>query len=757
MDLDAAVVTCRECGREPGSGRFCAYCGARVEAGTDTAARGAGIATGRLSTAAADTGDVVSGRAEPTGSTARAPSRRRGRIAAVGLLVAAVAAAVWLQQPDLRPIERAGGLASYGGSTSDQRAGLTTVLWSTPLTTERPPADVAAVVADPRATAVVTDEAVWVLTPSLDDVLAELPRLRGLPRPDREGHLALLDDARLLVVDPATAGVVATIELSARQVAAPTWGTPTSRGWAFHDAEVGTGTFVHVSEDGAVWSVPDVETARVLEVDRALLLSTRSGLQAHETETGVLRWRVTGAAVVATGDRTVAVVRPDGALTGLSSATGEVTWRIHGGSVELVGGNAAGIIAFEDQAAGTLVTIDPTSGAVVARYAAPTDADGEPLLAVRLLGDQLAADDGRQLTVFDAGGRVRWRLSTLDLLDVDADGDVVVVTTTRGTRVLQGAFGDPYLPALPSHARALDVDRPAVSGPSVQPVPGLVVDLASGDRERGRPQAPGDATVLGLADGFWELQTGRSIVTGLDGATRWQSGGSTVPLPVADTERGVVAVLDDGAIGAVRLVDPTTGLPTGTGVLDAGLVRAVPVTPDVVAGTWRDRTTDEVSTVAIEVGRGGLTERWRSPERGDVVGLTDGLLWLAQPGRLVGLDAAGGRIERTLDVPVLGQSAVLLDGVAVVATDTAVVGVPLDGSPVWRVEHDERTTARPVVGGDRVHVGLADGRVVTLDADGTVVDARPVGAVDVRSLVVAGERLLVRTANRLVVLGDGAG
>lgn len=651
----------------------------------------------------------------------------------------------------------AGGLGDPGGVTSAVAVAPERIVWSQVVDTAIVPAAVRAVEADGAAPVVVTDEAVWLLDRERTRVVGELPRLAGVPVVADDGTAPVLVDGRVLEVDVASATIVRRHDAPGLTVPTPLWARSTTAGWAAVDP---SGGLVHVGRDGTWWTHP-TGGAGVVEVAGTLIASPTTGVEALDPRDGRTRWRADGATHVAgRADRVVVLREPDGALRGVDPTSGRTRWTVDLDRADRVLGLVDEVLVVRVPDDELLRLHAPDTGALVGTLATPVPEGAESAAwTLRAVGDHLAvADrDARTLHVFGVDGRLAWTVDEPALAGLAADGDVLAVTGPRGTRVLDARFGDPYLPTLPRLARAAGAGGVAVGGGRVIVPTGEAWELDTGERVEGTAGAlPTWTSAFGIGDGWWLQDGGRTSIRSPAGRTRWRSRGGEALVPLADTPHGLVVAVDDGAIGAVRLLDPRDGTRLGPGVLDAGLASARAVVPGLVVGTWTDRVADRPVTVAIGVSRDGLAERWRSDVVGRVLGDGGDRLVVVGADQAVRIDPADGRLIARLPLPVLPSDAVLLGRTLVLATDERLVGLDLDDPEAAPWEHDlaVRISAPLAASAGRVHVGLEDGRVVTVSADGAVLDDRDLGTVP-RGLLAADDLLLVRGDRRLLALGPG--
>jgi outer membrane protein assembly factor BamB len=75
------------------------------------------------------------------------------------------------------------------------------------------------------------------------------------------------------------------------------------------------------------------------------------------------------------------------------------------------------------------------------------------------------------------------------------------------------------------------------------------------------------------------------------------------------------------------------------------------------------------------------------------------------------------------------------------------------GEIAWQLGLGALPTSPPVVAGDVVHVGLADGRVARVRLDGSPLDAVPIGDTPVYEVVAAHRVLIARVRDAIVMRG----
>lgn len=231
--------------------------------------------------------------------------------------------------------------------------------------------------------------------------------------------------------------------------------------------------------------------------------------------------------------------------------------------------------------------------------------------------------------------------------------------------------------------------------------------------------ATGTSTVVGLDADDGEVAARREFATGIRGQP---SVAGRTPYLVAETA-------DGGVAGAV--VDETTASTAASATWNRGLF---------ADGAFRPATTRQIAVTSYtgEVYRSGArgTPVWRTdlrrrPRSSPVAGATR--LYVATEHGAVALDRETGEVDweyagvgvdadAAADRMATGvqRSGVAFDGARLfLAGAESLHAVSAEtGERLWRHGFDERPTALPAVGGDRVYVGT-DTEVHALDVEGT--------------------------------------
>lgn len=788
------VARCPECGRTGGTHPFCGNCGARLRDRT-VAPESPAPAIDR----GPDATDTEADR--PVGRT------RRPRVLVAGVasvaLVSALGALLLSGAP--REVVTVPGDGSNSGVTSTLAPDdLTTEHWRLPLTEQE--------VEDLGRVGVLLghDHAViWLGDSASITVDRDDPTRRVVPPigpygdpfdVTGEGDVAHVLAGGLVAEVDRTSG--RTSEVTTTELGASLQDTIDLRpagaghlvGWTHDRVIVLDATFEHGWELALEAPVLDVA-----EVGGTLVVSSGSGLLGIDLATGDERWRG------ATGTQPVYDIRVAGslvlwsstpALVALDAGTGETVWEVDAvgarwdwndeevGLASVEGRGTSRSILRVDLGSGDVLgeidgpfldgwSIATAEGLVVGASTGITRVDVFPPERVELL-----RPDGTTAWTAQLDPDTEWitldpRTDAPAVVSVPPDGPVAVLALPDREPLFSLSGLD-----LPAGPRAW-MPGPMALHDGVLAIPGgqgprgddpyRFVELATGVvLTELRPEGQ---HLRATSAGFTAAAFG--AVYGTGGEARWR--GRPPHHLVASTAHGLV-VVDPAAPDRALLLDHDDGEPVGEPVdlpspygpgwsVD-GQASAV-VTGDVVLlrpdrfERWwgeEEEPQDRVPArlVALRASPRGLEELWTTAA-GTGAPLTDGHVAVEATSVTVRVrDLADGSLVADHLLPVvLDRYRVLAEGLLVGRTalgGLAAVDVRT-GALAWEVELDAIATSPPVVAGEVVLVGLADGRVARVHLDGRRLEDVRTGDAPVHEIVAAHGVLVVRDRDAVVMLG----
>lgn len=545
-----------------------------------------------------------------------------------------------------------------------------------------------------------------------------------------------------------------------------------------------------------VWRLEGGDPASWLEaieeVAGRVVLRWHGRVEAIDAQSGERVWERDDlmGSVLPAGDRLLAT-QADGSMTAIGVATGETLWtvpEVARGQWRTADAQHALLTHFSIRGL-TAVAVALDDGRVV-RTSEPGSYREGPWLedtTVGVLLEALGPDGGTAL--LRADGTEAWRTDAALQPGPGADrsvrvdpatGDLVLVTAGRGSRVV--------LQTLPDLVTVLDVtfDLPApagaitgglaVTGGTVavapwregRPATPWLVDVASGER---LAELPGASHLRATDEGFiiasseqpWAADpVWRLGLVGADGAEIWRRElrpRQGEPYQLAGAGEGAVLVARVGERTSLELRSVRDGAPLGGTPRVEGQVELLPTAPDgsPVIGGWEpagDQPTGPWLAL-LDVGQDGASERWRRSRLGQVV--SDGES-LVDVGRTVfrTIDPTDGSASPPRLLAASGWSSpaaaagllVLADGELLVAHDLRT------GDVAWRHTLTVAATSTPVVAGDELLLGTADGTVRRFDlATGSERGSVTIGGTPVVEVVAVHGILLARDHEALVMRG----
>ena len=767
----ATLIACPTCGRstDEDAARFCGGCGELLRP------RGSGDA--------AEPGPFPDPHEHAEVERLDDPAPQRRLLAAVLVLVLAVAAVV-VAAREPEEVVTADGLGTSSGRTSNIAVtDISTEHWRRSVPSMPEEMGGGWVNGATRSGDLLVASGARTTTVDLRDgtVVGELPWIDGTPLL-RDGALVVVVRDRLLQIDPRDGRVLDEVPLDLDVSPGPVF--PQAVG---DDLLVVARTRVSLlAADGTVrwrtWVPLDGRPEAVAVVDDgSVVLSDWGGLVVLDRDDGEVRWVAepidqrgpTTAPVVADGlvytvevatDRLGAITSSGSATTARDLRTGEIVWQTEEPAApNLLGVSDGTVLVSVEWDERPVHRLDAATGSYLGPvdYAAEVQPPGGVVLGPQ--GTLIVGDGQGGVAVIDHDdGTVRWSVADAEPWGARVVGDLVLLPGRNPARVLAAEDGE-LLHEIPSPS----IEPPtsiALQGRTAMVAPGLAVHVVDGEVRIDEPSAQRWWRNVAVPGGFVVNTARGTTVIDEHGGRRWQlvdpAGGIGWREAIAVVDGRLLVRTDSAARAALALVD-RDGEPVGDVLEGWGMYSPVVLGDLVVGYGWQDpgprnAGPREEELLAVRVVDDRLEHVWSADPPGGVL-LSDGdRLYEATSASITRRDPADGSTVGTAAFPRLieTQRLAMADGVLVAVAGGDVVGIDAGTGDIrWERPVAARVTAGPVVAGDVVYVGTADGDVLLFGLDGERIASRDATDQPVRDLVAAYGLLVVVTDGEAFALG----